>query len=53
MPIEMRKYDFLYCYIYIYLFVFLTVEDIERNDGTPDKPYFMSSGLRAIFEKQD
>merc|ERR1712083_1279683 len=25
------------------------LEDIERNDGTPEKPYFMSKDLRKIL----
>lgn len=27
----------------------LLVEDSERNDGSAQKPYFMSSNLRKIF----
>ncbi|KAG5847636.1 hypothetical protein ANANG_G00128260 [Anguilla anguilla] len=28
-------------------------EDLERNDGTPDKPFFMSPGLHRILGKND
>ncbi len=24
------------------------LEDLERNDGTPERPYFMSKGLRRV-----
>ena len=27
------------------------LEDIERNDGSPEKPYFMSKDLRKILGK--
>jgi len=27
------------------------LEDMERNDGTPEKPYFMSRGLQKIVGK--
>ena len=27
------------------------LEDMERNDGTPEKPYFMSKGLQKIVGK--
>ncbi len=25
------------------------LEDLERNDGTPSRPYFMSKGLQRVF----
>ena len=28
-----------------------TVEDLERNDGTPERPYFMSLTLKKILNK--
>ncbi|KAJ8274300.1 hypothetical protein COCON_G00089250 [Conger conger] len=28
-------------------------EDLERNDGTPEKPFFMSPGLHRILGKND
>ena len=31
----------------------LTVEDLERNDGSPEKPYFMSKGLMKILGKKN
>ena len=27
------------------------LEDMERNDGTPSRPYFMSKGLQKIVGK--
>ena len=24
------------------------LEDLERNDGTPERPFFMSKGLRRV-----
>ena len=27
------------------------VEDLERNDGTPERPYFMSLTLKKILNK--
>jgi choline transporter-like protein 2/4/5 len=29
------------------------VEDIERNDGSPEKPYYMSDSLKKILKKQN
>jgi hypothetical protein len=29
------------------------VEDSERNDGTAEKPYFMSKRLMEILDKQN
>ena len=29
------------------------LEDIERNDGSADKPYFMSSDLKKILGYMD
>lgn len=31
----------------------ITVEDCERNDGSPDKPYFMSKNLMKILGKRN
>ena len=28
---------------------FFAVEDLERNDGSPSKPYYMSSGLKKVL----
>lgn len=30
-----------------------SVEDIERNDGSPEKPYYMSDSLKKILNKQN
>jgi hypothetical protein len=30
-----------------------TVEDLEMNDGTAEKPYFMSKGLMNILGKKN
>lgn len=27
------------------------MEDLERNDGTAEKPYFMSQDLRKLLKK--
>lgn len=32
------------------LFLF-AVEDLERNDGSAEKPYFMSSNLKKLLKK--
>lgn len=32
---------------------FFSVEDLERNDGSPDKPYYMSKGLMEILGKKN
>jgi choline transporter-like protein 2/4/5 len=29
------------------------VEDLERNDGSAEKPYFMSKGLMKILSKKN
>lgn len=31
----------------------LVVEDLERNDGSAEKPYFMSKDLRKILGKKN
>lgn len=31
--------------------IILSVEDLERNDGSPDKPYYMSRGLQKLLRK--
>lgn len=31
----------------------LAVEDLERNDGSVEKPYFMSKGLMSILGKKN
>ncbi len=33
--------------------LFFTVEDLERNDGSAEKPYYMSSGLMSILGKKN
>lgn len=33
------------------LHLLITVEDLERNDGSPEKPYYMSTGLKKILRK--
>ena len=30
-----------------------TVEDLEMNDGSPDKPYYMSKGLMGVLGKKN
>ena len=31
----------------------ITVEDLEMNDGSPEKPYYMSKGLMALLGKKN
>lgn len=31
----------------------LSVEDLERHDGTPEKPYYMSKELMKILGKKN
>jgi len=31
----------------------VTVEDLERNDGSAEKPYFMSQNLLSILNKSN
>lgn len=36
------------------IFDFVTaVEDLERNDGTPERPYLMPESLRKILNKKN
>lgn len=37
----------------IFVLQFFLVEDCERNDGSAEKPYFMSSGLMKILGKKN
>lgn len=32
---------------------FLLVEDLERNDGSAEKPYYMSQSLMKIMNKRN
>ena len=34
------------------IFIF-TVEDLERHDGSPEKPYYMSKDLMKIVGKKN
>ena len=38
---------------FVVLFLLYTVEDSERNDGSPEKPYYMSKPLRKIIGKKN
>ena len=29
------------------------VEDLERNDGSPEKPYYMAKGLKNVLGKKN
>jgi choline transporter-like protein 2/4/5 len=31
----------------------ISVEDLERHDGSPEKPYYMSKGLMEILGKKN
>lgn len=31
----------------------LTVEDLERNDGSPEKPYYMNKELKELMGKKN
>lgn len=33
--------------------LFYAVEDLERNDGSPEKPYYMSKDLMKILGKKN
>ena len=33
--------------------VFVTVEDLERHDGSDEKPYYMSKELMGILGKKN
>lgn len=35
------------------LFHVLAVEDLEKNDGSAEKPYYMSAELREILGKKN
>lgn len=37
------------CCKYMYTVFLSSVEDYERNDGSKDKPYFMSDSLKKIL----
>ena len=37
----------------LYFDIFIAVEDLEMNDGTPEKPYYMSKGLMKIIGKKN
>ena len=39
--------------VLICLNIFLAVEDLERNDGTDEKPYYMSKRLKKILGKKN
>jgi len=32
---------------------FFPVEDLERNDGSAEKPYYMSESLQKLLNKQN
>lgn len=36
-----------------YYLLSIAVEDLERNDGSPEKPYYMSKDLRKILGKKN
>lgn len=33
--------------------VHVTVEDLERNDGSAERPYFMSQNLLSLLKKSN
>ena len=35
------------------LLLLVLVEDLERNDGSPEKPYYMSKELKEILGKKN
>ena len=43
---------FFYSYSMFYAML-LTVEDLERNDGSAEKPYYMSKELKEILGKKN
>ena len=50
-PSHCSHYLWLYCH-QLY-FVFSSVEDLESNDGSREKPYFMSKNLMKILGKSN
>jgi len=38
---------------YFLYVLFHTVEDSERNDGSPEKPYYMNKSLKKILGKKN
>ena len=43
---------FLYLLFCLFLF-FILVEDCERHDGSPQKPYYMSKKLMKLLSKKN
>ena len=37
----------------IFLCPHVTVEDMERNDGSAERPYFMSQNLLSLLKKSN
>ena len=35
------------------MLVLCAVEDLEMNDGSPEKPYYMSKGLMGVLGKKN
>ena len=37
----------------VIMLVLCAVEDLEMNDGSPEKPYYMSKGLMGVLGKKN
>ena len=36
----------------MFIFELVPVEDLERNDGSPERPYMMPESLRKVLNKK-
>lgn len=50
---KMPDNSFYKLWLYKWISTFITVEDCERNDGSEEKPYFMSKQLMKILGKKN
>lgn len=51
----MHVFNLIHSYELFILFdlTFYAVEDLERNDGSPEKPYYMNKELMNILGKKN
>ena len=43
----------LFLFIHLLIHLLFPVEDLERNDGSSEKPYYMSKDLMKILGKKN
>ena len=43
----------MHCFLQLLLYLQYTVEDLERHDGSAEKPYYMSKELMNIVGKKN